>query len=432
MPGMIIVGVQWGDEGKGKMIDIFSERADCVVRSHGGNNAGHTVLVNGKEYKFHLIPSGVLYPHVECFITGGTVIDLSSLIEEIKMLEKEGISLRKRLHISSFAHIIFPYHSLLDLSYEKLKKNLAIGTTGKGIGPCYADKVNRIGIQVGELLNFAKFSDRLRQVVAIKNKELVEVFQLPPINVEELLEDYKEKGEMIRPYITIDAERRIFASLEKNKKVLFEGAHGSYLDQTFGTYPYVTSSSTLAAGVACGAAIGPSKIDHVLAVVKAYTTRVGHGPFPTELTQEEKSLFLSNKVAREIGTTTGRDRRMGWFDAPLVKQSLQFNGADSMAVMKLDVLDSLESIRLCTGYLLDGDFMDLPPPMTTDWERLQPVYEELPGWKRSTRDIFRQEDLPKEAKKYLERVQHFCNCPISSVSYGPERDKIFHVNTLFS
>lgn len=431
MPGVIIVGIQWGDEGKGKMIDIFSEKADLVVRSHGGNNAGHTVLVGNEEYKFHLIPSGILYPGVHCYVTGGTVIDLSVLIQEIESLEKKGVSLQGRLHISPFAHIIFPYHRKLDVLYENLKGDLAIGTTGKGIGPCYADKANRIGIQIGELLNLSAFSIHLKQVLIIKNKELENIFSESPVEAEKLMQACKEYADKLKPYINFNAEKEVSEALVAQKKVLFEGAHGTYLDQTFGTYPFVTSSSTLAAGVACGAAVGPSKIDHVIAVVKAYTTRVGQGPFPTELTQKEKSLFLSNKEAREIGTTTGRDRRMGWFDVPLVRQALRFNGADSMAIMKLDVLDSLESINICTGYRVEGEIIDVPPAMTIDWSKVQAVYETLPGWKKTTKDISKYEDLPIEAQAYLQRIEELCLCPISSVSYGPEREKILHLNSLF-
>ncbi len=432
MSGLIVVGGQWGDEGKGKIIDILSEKADLVVRSQGGNNAGHTVIALGKEYKFHLIPSGVLYPDVICYITGGVVIDPKALLREIKALEAENIDLKGRLKVSAFAHLILPYHSQLDLLQEKQKGPLAVGTTGKGIGPCYADKANRIGIQFGELFgDFAFFKEHLKQVVSMKNLELVEIFQQDPIDPVIIEKEYKEYIEQLRPYVCFTAEKEIFEALQAKKRVLFEGAHGSCLDQTFGTYPYVTSSSTLASGVAAGAGIGPTQIGHVLAVVKAYTTRVGNGPFFTELTAEEKSLFLSNKEAREVATTTGRFRRMGWFDVPVVKNTLRLNGASSMAIMKLDVLDSLSVIKICVGYELEGAILDTPPAMTSLWPLALPIYEEVEGWKQDTKKIMTYEDLPLQAKAYITRLEKLCNVPISFISYGPEREKTLQILPVF-
>ncbi len=432
MPGLIVVGGQWGDEGKGKIIDILSSKTDLVVRSQGGNNAGHTVIALGKEYKFHLIPSGILYPTVVCYITGGVVIDLRSLLKEIRGLESEGIHLKGRLKISAFAHIILPYHPKWDLLQEKQKGSLAVGTTGKGIGPCYADKANRIGIQFGELFgDFSLFSEHLRQVVAMKNLELVQVFKEHPLDFLSIEEECRQFVEELRPYICFTAEKEIFDALEKGKKVLFEGAHGSCLDQTFGTYPYVTSSSTLASGIAAGAGIGPRQIGHVLSVVKAYTTRVGNGPFFTELTEEEKSFFATNEQAREVATTTGRFRRMGWFDAPLVKNTLRLNGANSMAIMKLDVLDSLSIIKICVGYELDGIRIDIPPPLTSVWARVRPIYEEMQGWKEDTKHMSCYEELPLLAKAYLDRLQELCGMPISFISYGPERENTFQLISVF-
>lgn len=431
MPGIIVIGTQWGDEGKGKIIDLLSKKADVVVRAQGGNNAGHTVIAQGKEYKFHLIPSGVLYDDVICCITGGVVIDLASLVKEITSLEEGGISLQGRLFISSFAHVILPYHRQLDLLYEEAKGSFSVGTTGKGIGPCYADKANRIGIQLGEMLNFSECMRHVKQIVAMKNRELVNVFNQPPIDffaIEEELEKYIKK---LHPYISYTVEEIVRVALQEGKKVLFEGAHGSYLDQTFGTYPYVTSSSTIAAGVIAGAGVGPSSIDHVIGVVKAYTTRVGNGPLPTALSKEDEELFLNNEEAREIATTTGRKRRIGWFDAPLVKHSLRLSGVDSIAVMKLDVLDSLETIKICVGYELDGKRMDTPPAMTSDLERIQPVYETFSGWKQSTKGVHCYEELPQQAKEYLKRIESLCSCSISFVSYGPERERTLYLKSLF-
>lgn len=431
MTGVIVIGSQWGDEGKGKIIDLLSSEADLVVRSQGGNNAGHTIIVKNQEFKFHLIPSGVLYPSVQCYVTGGVVIDPSVLIREIQDLEEQGISLKGRLSISSFAHLIMPYHRDLDLWQESLKGSLSIGTTGKGIGPCYADKANRIGIQLGELLDFSSFERHLEQVISFKNLEVKHVFQKPLIDVELIKEEYKGYASFLKPYISSTAEKEVSQALKMQKKVLFEGAHGTYLDQTFGTYPYVTSSSTIAAGVAAGAGIGPSKIDHVIGVVKAYTTRVGNGPLPTALTEEESLSFLSNAEAREVATTTGRMRRMGWFDAPLVKQALRLNGADSMALMKLDVLDSLAEIKICIGYRLEGKLIEDLPSQTKDWEKMEAVYETLPGWNQSTKEVTSYNELPEKAVKYLQRIEELCECPISILSYGPQREKTIHIGRLF-
>lgn len=431
MSGIIVIGTQWGDEGKGKIIDLLSKKADLVVRSQGGNNAGHTVIAKGKEYKFHLIPSGVLYDNVICYITGGVVVDPDSLVREIAFLEEQGISLKGRLFISSFAHLILPYHRQLDLLYEQRKGELSVGTTGKGIGPCYADKANRIGIQLGEMFDLKECMKHVKHVADMKNQEIVNVFNEPPIDISFIEADWKGYLDKLRPYISSTVEKEVAEALQQNKKVLFEGAHGSYLDQTFGTYPYVTSSSTIAAGVLAGAGIGPSSIDHVVGVVKAYTTRVGNGPLPTALSKEDEGLFLNNVEAREIATTTGRKRRMGWFDAPLVRNSLRLSGVQSIAVMKLDILDSLETIKICVAYELDGKRLDTPPCMSSDWERVKPIYENFSGWKQSIRDIHCYEDLPSQAKAYLKKIETLCSCPISFVSYGPEREKTLYLKPLF-
>jgi adenylosuccinate synthase len=350
MAGVIVVGAQWGDEGKGKIIDLLAEQADVVVRSQGGNNAGHTVIAKGKEYKFHLIPSGILYNNVICYVTGGTVIDPVALAKEIQTLKEGGIDPLGRLFFSSYAHIILAYHRQLDLLYEQSREGGLVGTTGKGIGPCYADKANRIGIQLGELVDFTSGIEHVKQVVAQKNRELVQVFHQPPIDFFALQEELRLSMEILKPYISFTVEQEVTKALKNKRKVLFEGAHGSWLDQTFGTYPFVTASSTIAAGVAASAGVGPSSIDHVIGVVKSYTTRVGNGPLPTALSLEDEKVFLGNVEAREVATTTGRKRRMGWFDVPVVKRSLQMNGADSMAITKLDVLDDLETIKVCVSY----------------------------------------------------------------------------------
>ena len=432
MPNVIIVvGIQWGDEGKGKIVDILSEKADFVVRSQGGNNAGHTIVVGETEFKFHLIPSGILYPNVQCCVAGGCVVDAESLIGEIQALLKQGFSLLGRLHISAFAHLIMPYHKDWDAWQEEMKGDLSIGTTKKGIGPCYADKANRIGIQVGELLDPAHFAKHINQVISLKNRELAHVFQKPLIDERALLEKYTQYASFLKPYISFSIEKDVAEAAKAGKKVLLEGAHGSYLDQTFGTYPYITAASTIASGIAAGAAMGPTEIGHVVGIVKAFTTRVGHGPFPSELKQEEADVFLSNEEAREIATTTKRKRRMGWFDAPLVRQALRWNGATSMAIMKLDVLDQLAEIKICTAYRLDGKVMDCPPAMTRDWDRVEPIYETVAGWRKSTKDISSYEELPENAKSYLKKIERLCQCPISFISYGPQREKTIQIHRFF-
>jgi adenylosuccinate synthase len=431
MPGLIVVGVQWGDEGKGKVIDLLSEQADCVVRAQGGNNAGHTIIVDNQEYKFHLIPSGALYPKAKCYVTGGTVIDPAVLVKEIKGLEANGIHLKNRLFISGYAHMVMPYHRILDKMYEEQKGPLAIGTTGKGIGPCYSDKATRIGIQIGELRHPEAFSAHLEQALRIKNNEMHALFKMEGLAHQDIFQEYLTYAQFLEPYLSDTVEMEIADAIDQGKKVLFEGAHGTFLDQTFGTYPYVTSSSTLASGVACGAGVGPTRIHHVVGVVKAYTTRVGNGPLPTALTKEEAGVFMNNVDAREVGTTTGRNRRLGWFDAVLVKTAIRLNGVDSMAVMKLDILDCLSEIKICTGYQLNGKKLDALPALTSDWENMVPLYETMPGWKESTKDIRRIEDLPKNARAYVERIQQLCNCPVSILSFGPERDKTLHLRQIF-
>lgn len=429
MPSVIVVGAQWGDEGKGKMIDLLAERAEYIVRSQGGNNAGHTIVVKGEEFRFHLIPSGILYPHTQCFIAGGTVIDPKVLLEEIKGLEERGIALRGRLYISPFAHVVFPYHKTLDKLYEERKGEQAIGTTGRGIGPCYADKASRIGIRICELIEPVVLEKRLRFALSLKNQELEAIYRHPPLGFDSVFNEYAAYGQELAMYVG-DVEKNLGRACRQNKNILFEGAHGTLLDVTFGTYPFVTSSSTISSGVSGGAGIGPTRIDHTLGVVKAYTTRVGAGPLPSALTEQEKKMFLDHAIAREIGTTTGRMRRIGWFDACLVRHAACLNGMDSLALTKLDVLDSLEEIKICTGYRLRGHQLDSPPSLIEDLEQVEPIYETMSGWNASTKEISSFDQLPKEAVRYIKRICELVNTPLSILSLGPEREKTLFIQDL--
>ncbi len=430
MPSVIVVGAQWGDEGKGKVIDLLAERADCIVRSQGGNNAGHTIVARGEEFRFHLVPSGILYPHAESFIMGGTVIDPKVLLEEIAGLERKGIVLNGRLHLSHYAHVIMPYHRLLDKLSEERKGTHAIGTTGRGIGPCYADKANRIGIRVCELIDEELFEKKLRYILPFKNEELQAIYKQPPLDFDAIYKEYLSYGKSLSVLVD-NAERTIAKACKDNRNVLFEGAHGTLLDITFGTYPFVTSSSTISSGVSGGAGIGPSRISHTVGVVKSYTTRVGAGPLPSALTPQELNLFLDNAAAREIGTTTGRNRRIGWFDACLVRHAVCLNGMDSLALTKLDVLDSLKEIKICTSYLLRGQQIDYPPPAIYDLESVEPVYETMPGWNCSTKEVSSFDELPKEAKAYVDRLCQLVDTPLSILSLGPERERTLFIQKLF-
>jgi len=431
MKSIIVVGVQWGDEGKGKVIDLLSEHAEVIVRSQGGNNAGHTIVVGKDEYKFHLVPSGILYPHAKCFIGGGTVIDPKVLLEEIQGLSARGVALKDRLYLSPYAHVIFPYHRVLDRLYEEQKGANAIGTTGRGIGPCYGDKIARVGIRICELLQKSVLEKRLKAILPLKNLEVQKIFNQPPFDLEAILAEYVDYGSQLSSFVH-DVESYVADSIEQGKKVLFEGAHGTLLDINYGTYPFVTSSSTLSSGVANGAGVGASRIDHTVGVVKAYTTRVGAGPLPTALDQEDQKLFMDNVAAREIGTTTGRNRRMGWFDAALVRFAVRLNGADSLAITKLDILDALETIKICTGYRLDGKVLKTPPPIVEDLERVEPIYETLPGWKTSTKDVSDFSQLPVNARRYIERIQELVGAPIHIVSMGPERHRTIFLQNFFN
>ena len=426
MPAVAVVGMQWGDEGKGKVIDLLAENADHIARAQGGNNAGHTVVFSGTEYRFHLIPCGILYPHTKCFIGGGVVIDPKSLLAEFDGLIQHGIETKNRLFISPYAHLIMPYHRLLDeLSDRRLGVN-AIGTTKRGIGPCYIDKTARTGLRMADLHDRKLFREKLSQILKWKNLELEKLYDHAPLNFEEIASEYEAHAERLCPYIA-PVEEILSSALRKNAKILFEGAQGSLLDVTFGTYPFVTSSCTLAGGFSSGLGIGPTQIDRVVGVTKAYSTRVGNGPFPTELSEEELSLFPDHRTAREYGVTTGRKRRLGWFDAALLKHTICLNGADSLAIMKLDILDQVKEIKICIGYQKNGKNLSSFPTQLD----VNPIYETHRGWNCSTEGIRSYADLPSQAKKYLKRIEELCEVPISLISVGPSRDQTLQLENLF-
>lgn len=429
MPSVIVVGAQWGDEGKGKIIDILTSKAKHIVRSQGGNNAGHTVIIDKEEYKLHLIPAGALHPDTICYIEAGTVIDPEVLLQEIKGLEARGIKLKNRLWISPAAHILFPYHRMIDQLLEKKKGERFVGTTGRGIGPCYADKANRLGIRMGELIRADLFGKILTSVLAIKNDELEKLYGAERLQYDELFATFTGFAEALKPYVS-QTEDTIHTAIENGENVLFEGAHGTFLDITTGTYPFVTSSNTIASGIATGAGVGPSRIDHTIGVIKAYTTRVGNGPLPSEAKENEQ--FLNHQEAREFGTTTGRKRRIGWFDAVLAKTAVRLNGLQSLALTKLDILDNLSEIKICVAYSINGKTQTTFPPIAEDLALISPIYETLPGWKTTTTNIKSYEDLPKPAQDYLKKIETLCGIPISILSLGPERERTIIIKDPFS
>ncbi|PIS02655.1 MAG: adenylosuccinate synthase [Chlamydiae bacterium CG10_big_fil_rev_8_21_14_0_10_42_34] len=426
MSSIAVVGMQWGDEGKGKVIDLLSEEAQHIARAQGGNNAGHTIVVQGKEFRFHLIPSGILYPHTKCYIGGGTVIDPASLLEEIGSLTSQGIEHVKRLYISMYSHIVFPYHRLVDQLSEKLKGGAAVGTTGKGIGPCYTDKTSRCGIRLADLLNPEIFQQRLKAAVALKNRDLEKLYDHPPIAWEPIYEEYSTYAKKLLPYAA-PVEELLYTASKKGEKILFEGAQGALLDVTFGTYPFVTSSCTLSGGVCSGLGVGPSRVGQTVGVAKLYTTRVGNGPLPTELSSDELAHFPDHSSSREVGTTTGRKRRIGWFDAFLLRHTTCLNGVDSLALTKLDILDDLDEIKICVGYKHCKMF----PATLEELGKAVPVYESHKGWKVSTRDVSVYDDLPDLAKAYIRRIEELCEVPVSLVSVGPEREKTLWLDRFF-
>ena len=428
MSAFIVLGAQWGDEGKGKMTDYLAEEADVVVRFQGGNNAGHTVEVGDRQYKLHLIPSGILYDNKLNVIGNGVVVDPKALFEEIGYLEKEGVKVTpEKLIISDRAHLIMPYHRVLDVLKEKARGKNDIGTTGKGIGPCYTDKFERCGIRVCDLLHEDVFEEKLRENIKMKNEYITKVLGGEALDVEEILVQYKQYAEKIRPFVK-DTSVKVYDSIKEDKTVLFEGAQGMLLDIDHGTYPYVTSSNTTAGGVSNGIGVGPNMITNAVGITKAYTTRVGKGPFPTEL-ENETGEWIRTK-GHEYGVTTGRSRRCGWLDLVIVKSAVRVSGLTSLAVTKIDTLAGLDKLKVCVGYKFNGEIIDYFPASLEDLAKCEPVYEEFDGWDDSVADARSYDEIPENAKKYLERISEFTGTRISIVSVGPKRDQTMRVREL--
>ncbi|KJS01797.1 MAG: adenylosuccinate synthetase [Desulfobulbaceae bacterium BRH_c16a] len=420
MSSVVVVGTQWGDEGKGKIVDLLTRYADCVVRFQGGNNAGHTLVVEGKKFIFHIIPSGILYEGKKCMIGNGVIIDPGVLIGEIDKLKEQGIMVTpKRLMISERAHLIMPYHAGIDQAKEaSLAAGRKIGTTGRGIGPCYMDKVGRIGITAGDLLDDDLFREKLQEAVAEKNFLLTHKYNSAPVEYEQIYRLFREYSEKLIPYfgdisVELDTARR------NNRNILFEGAQGTHLDIDHGTYPFVTSSNTIAGNACNGTGFGPAYIDAVVGIMKAYTTRVGAGPFPSELT--DKTGNRLQEKGHEFGATTGRRRRCGWLDGVVVSDATRLNGLTGLAITKLDVLSGLETIKFATSYELAGKTLRTMPANIRQAGSVTPVYESLEGWKEDIENVREYDDLPLQAKDYIKRIEDFTGVPANIVSVGPDR-----------
>jgi adenylosuccinate synthase len=421
MSNIVIVGTQWGDEGKGKIVDFFTSHADVVVRFQGGNNAGHTLVVDGKTTILHLVPSGILHSSKVCVIGNGVVIDPKVLLHEITTLKKMGyLKNPKTLRISHLANVILPYHQSIDVLREAAKGDNKIGTTGRGIGPCYEDKVARRGIRMADFIDPDIFRIRLESILPERNAYIEKVLGGTPIPMESILEEYLPLAQAVRPYVD-EVGEKVLQWGKKNRHILFEGAQGTSLDVDHGTYPFVTSSNTVAGYASCGSGLGPTQIDQVVGVAKAYTTRVGSGPFPTEL-QDKTGEYLREKGG-EYGSTTGRPRRCGWLDLVVIRHAKQVNGLTSLVLTKLDVLSGLKKIKICTGYRLGGKKIQTVPATVEDLEKVKPIYEEVPGWQEDLTGVTRWKQLPTAAKRYVEKIQKLLALPITSVSLGPSREQ---------
>ncbi len=415
---VVVIGSQWGDEGKGKIVDLLTDRAKAVVRFQGGHNAGHTLVINGAKTVLHLIPSGILREGVECMIGNGVVLAPDALMKEIGMLEERGVPVRERLKISGACQLILPYHVALDHARELARGKSAIGTTGRGIGPAYEDKISRRGLRLGDLFHRERFAAKLGEVLDYHNFVLQNYYKAEPVDFQKTLDDVLKLQDELRPMVT-DVTENLYQYQKRDEGVLFEGAQGALLDIDHGTYPFVTSSNTTAGGAATGSGVGPARFDYILGITKAYTTRVGSGPFPTELF-DEMGQHLASK-GHEFGSTTGRPRRCGWFDAVALRRSNVINSVSGLCITKLDVLDGLESIRLCVGYrCAEGERLS-PPVVADDYATCEPIYIEMPGWKESTVGVRNYDDLPEAARKYLAKIEEIVETPIDIISTGPDR-----------
>jgi len=417
---VVVLGSQWGDEGKGKIVDLLTEKAGAVVRFQGGHNAGHTLVIGEEKTVLHLIPSGVLREGVACVIGNGVVLSPEALLKEIEMLESRGVPVRERLKLSEACPLILPYHVALDLAREKARGKAAIGTTGRGIGPAYEDKVARRAIRLADIFHRERLAAKLGEVLDYHNFVLRHYFQADTIDFQQVLDTTLAQAEVLKPMV-IDVPELLHGLREEGANLMFEGAQGTLLDIDHGTYPYVTSSNTTAGGASTGAGVGPLQLDYVLGITKAYTTRVGAGPFPTEL-DDEVGNHLAEK-GHEFGSTTGRARRCGWFDAVALRRAVQINSISGLCLTKLDVLDGLDSIRICVGYQVDGREVATPPMGAEAFEACIPVYEELPGWQDATVGVKCIEDLPENARAYIRRIEAVCAVPVDIISTGPERDE---------
>ncbi|EHJ52398.1 adenylosuccinate synthetase [Streptococcus macacae NCTC 11558] len=419
MTSVVVVGTQWGDEGKGKITDFLSADAEVIARYQGGDNAGHTIVIDGKKFKLHLIPSGIFFPEKISVIGNGMVVNPKSLVAELDYLHEEGVE-TANLRISDRAHIILPYHIKLDRLQEASKGTNKIGTTNKGIGPAYMDKAARVGIRIADLLDKDIFAERLQMNLAEKNRLFEKMYECDPVDFDIIFEEYYAYGQKIKQYVT-DTSVILNDALDKGKRVLFEGAQGVMLDIDQGTYPFVTSSNPVAGGVTIGSGVGPSKIDKVVGVCKAYTSRVGDGPFPTELFDEIGERI--RRVGHEYGTTTGRPRRVGWFDSVVMRHSRRVSGLTNLSLNCIDVLSGLDTVKICVAYDLDGKRIDHYPASLEQLKRCEPIYEELPGWSEDITGVRSLEDLPENARNYVRRIGELVGVRISTFSVGPDRDQ---------
>lgn len=416
--GIVVLGTQWGDEGKGKIVDLLTDHFKVVTRFQGGHNAGHTLVINGKKTILHLIPSGVLRPDVHCYIGNGVVLSPSALIQEIESLEAQQIPVKERLRISIACNLLLPYHVAIDQAREKKRGSAAIGTTGRGIGPAYEDKVARRGIRASDVFYPQRLEEKLKILADYHNFLLKNYYQADTIAVEKVYEELMQAAEIFKPLLT-DVSLRLIEHHQKGQDLLFEGAQGAYLDVDNGTYPFVTSSNTSAGAAATGTGVGPLYLDYVLGITKAYTTRVGAGPFPTELMNAEGDLLRQKGV--EFGSTTGRPRRCGWLDAAALKRSVEMNSISGLCLTKLDVLDEFPTLKICTGYRLHGKAISFPPADEEELRNCEPIYEELPGWQSTTFGITAAQDLPAAARHYLQRIEEIVGVKIDIISTGPDR-----------